>query len=137
MKLPIFTTISLLAALAALTAGCQHESKKPRLAITGTLNYDNLVVTPGCRIEVLLDDVSRADAPATTLARQFISPRQSPPLPFTLYYEPAMIDPAHRYVVSARISCGDQLEMITDTAYPVLTQGNPSTATVVLKPVTR
>ena len=45
MKLPIFTTISLLAALAALTAGCQHESTKPRLSITVTLNYDNLHVT--------------------------------------------------------------------------------------------
>lgn len=136
MKLPRFATFPLLVA-GLLSAGCHTRPPEPRLLVTGTLNYDNFVVTPGCTIEVRLDDVSRADAPATTLAREFISPQASAPIPFTLRYVPSEIDPAHRYVVAARITCGGELQMVTDSAYPVITQGNPSTASLALKAVNR
>ena len=136
MKLPTSVTLPLLVA-GLLSAGCHTRPPEPRLLVTGTLNYDNFVVTPGCAIEVRLDDVSRADAPAITLAREFINPQASAPIPFTLRYVPSEIDPAHRYVVAARITCGGELQMVTDTAFPVITQGNPSTASVVLKAVNR
>jgi len=123
-------------ALAALAcAGCQSKPPAPRLTLTGTLNYDQFVVTPGCTIEVRLDDVSRADAPAFTIAREMIDPRESAPIPFTLHYDPISVDPTHRYTVSARIRCGGDLVMTTETAYPVLTQGHPSEANLILVPV--
>lgn len=120
-----------------LMAGCHTHPPELRLPVSGVLTYENFVVTPGCTIEVRLNDVSRADAPAVTLAREFISPQESVPIPFTLMYVPSEIDPAHRYVVSAKITCGGELMMVTTTAFPVLTQGNPATVQVVLKPVAR
>lgn len=136
MKLPTSAAFSLLVA-GLLSAGCHSRPPEPRLLVTGTLNYDNFVVTPGCTIEVRLDDVSLADAPATTLAREFINPQASAPIPFTLRYVASEIDPAHRYTVAARITCGGELQMATDSAYPVITLGNPSTASLVLKAVHR
>ncbi|MBN8248399.1 MAG: YbaY family lipoprotein [Verrucomicrobia bacterium] len=128
--LPLPTALLTLSVL--LLAGCHSKPPPPRLAITGTLNYDQVVVTPGCTIEVRLNDVSRADAPAFTLALERISPRESAPIPFTLHYDPLQVDPSHRYVVAARITCGDALVLVTDTAFPVLTQGHPSTVAVTL-----
>lgn len=136
MNSPVFASFALTLA-ALVSAGCHSRPPKPRPAVTGTLNYDNFVVTPGCTIEVRLDDVSRADAPAINLARQLIDSRESSPIPFKLHYEPSSIDPGHRYVVAAKISCSGELRMISDTAHPVLTQGNPVTVVVVLKPVAR
>lgn len=134
-------TQSLPVLIAALTAGvlsgCHTKPPAPRLAVTGTLNYNTMVVTPGCTIEVRLEDVSKADAPAFTLARELISPHESSPIPFTLHYDPAQVDPTHRYAVSSSITCGAELVLITDTAYPVLTQGHPSTVAVTLVPAKR
>lgn len=134
MKLTPASALSFLTSV-FLVAGCHSQPAELRLPVTGTLNYDNFEVTPGCTIEVRLNDVSRADAPAVTLAREFINPQASAPIPFTLMYMPSAINPAHRYVVAAKISCGGELMMITDKAFPVLTQGNPAAVQVVLKPV--
>lgn len=135
MRPPFLPLPVLLLSLAALIpAGCHSKPPPPRLAVTGTLNYGQFEVTPGCTIEVRLDDVSRSDAPAYPLARELISPRESAPIPFTLHYDPAQVDPAHRYAVSARITCGGDLVLVTDTAFPVLTQGHPATVAVTLVP---
>jgi len=130
--LPLPVALLTLATLAL--AGCHSKPPPPRLAVTGTLSYDQFVVTPGCTIEVRLNDVTKAGAPAFTLALERISPRESSPIPFTLHYNPLDVDPSHRYVVAARITCGDELAMISDTAFPVLTQGHPSTVAVTLVP---
>lgn len=135
MKLPSSFAISLLAAAVTLV-GCHHKPK-PRPAVTGTLNYDKFVVTPGCSIEVRLDDVTVTNTPEFSLARQYIDPRESSPIPFTLHYQPKTIDPAHKYAVSARITCGTELRMISDSSVPVLTQGNPTQITLNLKPALR
>lgn len=127
--------ISLLAAAVALV-GCHHKPK-PRPAVTGTLNYDKFVVTPGCSIEVRLDDVTVTNTPEFSLARQYIDPRESSPIPFRLHYEPKSINQAHKYAVSARISCGAELRMISDGSVPVLTQGNPTQINLTLKPALR
>lgn len=129
------SAICLLVAAVALV-GCHHKPK-PRPAVTGTLNYDKFVVTPGCSIEVRLDDVTVTNTPEFSLARQYIDPRESSPIPFTLHYEPKSIDPAHKYAVSARINCGAELRMISDSSVPVLTQGNPTEIKVTLKPALR
>ena len=67
--------------------------------------------------EVRLDDVSRADAPATNMATQsFASEGRQVPFAFTLTVDRADIDPRHSYAVSARITDADgKLMFITDT----------------------
>ena len=77
---------------------------------------------------VSLDDVSRADAPAINLGRQVITTTgQQVPIPFSIAYNPATIDPRFTYAVSARITAPDgALLFITDTRYPVITNGAPT-----------
>jgi len=58
------------------------------------------------------------------------------PVPFTLTYDPAKIDPAHRYSVRATIRSADGMLMFSSTqAYPVLTHGAPSKVTLILHTV--
>ncbi|MFO1462044.1 MAG: YbaY family lipoprotein [Verrucomicrobiota bacterium] len=135
MKYNSPSAITLFAA-AVVLVGCHHKPK-PRPAVTGTLNYDKFVVTPGCSIEVRLDDVTATNAPEFSLSRQYIDPRESSPIPFTLHYAPKSIDPAHKYAVSARITCGAELRMISESSVPVLTQGNPTQIKLTLKSALR
>ncbi|MBL9172403.1 MAG: YbaY family lipoprotein [Verrucomicrobiales bacterium] len=134
MKPALLSALLLVTASAA--AGCHHKPK-PRPAVTGNLSYDQFVVTPGCSIEVRLDDVTVTNSPEFSLSRQFIDPRESSPIPFTLHYEPKSIDAAHKYAVSARISCGSELRMISEGSVPVLTFGNPTRIDLTLKPALR
>lgn len=139
MRTPTLAAVSGLALSVVLfaVAGCHSKPPAPRPKVTGTLQYDHLVVTPGCTIELRLDDVTLADAPAVNLALEYISPRETAPIPFELHYTSKAINPAHRYVVAARILCGGELVLITDTAFPVLTQGHPTNVVVTLVPATR
>ena len=88
------------------------------LAVTGSIAYrERIALPPTARIEVRLDDVSRADAPATNMATQsFASEGKQVPFAFTLTVDRADIDPRHSYAVSARITDADgKLMFITDT----------------------
>jgi len=131
-----FAAAVVVAALMALT-GCGSNRPNPLPKIVGTLNYPGFVVTPGCNVDVRLDDVTVPDAPPTTLAHETINPRESSPLPFELHYDPKTLVPDHRYVVTARINCGAELVLIADPVVPVLTQGNPTTASVTMKRATK
>jgi putative lipoprotein len=100
------------AAIAAAAGGAE---------ITGTATYRERMLLPaGSLLEATLEDVSRADAPATVIGRARVESPGSPPIPFSIVYEPAAIQPRHRYVVRARVSVGERLLFTTDQAYPVL-----------------
>lgn len=101
----------------------------PRLpgTLTGVVTYrERMALPPNAVVEVQLQDVSRADAPAQTIAEQVITPTTQVPIPFELKYDPASIDPRNRYAVAARITADDELLFINTTAYPVITGGNPT-----------
>jgi len=106
--------------------------------VKGTVTYlQRSALPPTAVIEVKLQDVSRADAPATVIAEQKITTEgKQVPIPFELKFDPAKIDARLRYTVSARIFVGDQLRFISDTSYPVLTEGGPSSGIeIVVKAV--
>lgn len=95
--------------------------------LTGTVTYLQRIALPeGAIVTVQLVDVSLADAPATVLAEQTITTTTQVPIPFTLEFNPADIQPNHTYAVQARIEVDGQLQWITTTQYPVLTNGAPS-----------
>jgi putative lipoprotein len=84
-------------------------------------------------IEVTLQDISLADAPAKVISTQKIEAGgKQPPFAYELKYDPAQIDPKNTYSISARIAEGNTLLFISDTIYPVLTRGAPMTGVDIL-----
>lgn len=118
----------------------EQSSTKPTAGgvVTGTVTYlQRMALPPTAEILLQLVDVSVADMPATAIAEQKISTGgKRVPIPFELKFDPAKIDAKHRYAVSARISVDGRLRFASEQAYPVLTQGGPSTGVeIVLKAV--
>ena len=97
-------------------------------AITGQVTYrQRIALSPDAVVEVSLQDISRADAPAVVVASQTIQTGgKQVPIPFALDYDPGAIDPRMSYAVSARITENGQLTWISTQVYPVLTRGAPS-----------
>ena len=82
---------------------------------------------------VKLRDVSYADGDAPLIARQTVSGPGQVLIGFRVEYNREDIDPTSRYSVSARILESDgRLAFTNDTAYDVITQGNPDKADMVL-----
>lgn len=103
-------------------------------AVTGSVTYGKGAALPaGAALTVELRDVSRADAPSDLIARQVIPAPGPPPVAFRLDYRRADIDPRNTYSVSARVeTAAGKLLFINDTAYLVLTYGNPDRADLEL-----
>ena len=117
---------ALLAAPAVLLAGAAVAQPGPGeiAMIRGTAAYrERMALPPGAVLEVRLEDVSRADAPAELLSSATIVTDRQVPIPFALAFDPARINPAHRYTVRATLSLDRQVRWRTDTIHPVLTQG--------------
>lgn len=106
-------------------------------SVTGTVSYlQRIALPPGAIVEAKLVDVSRADAPAIVLSEQtIVTQGEQVPIPFTLPYDPADIDPRYRYAVQARITIDGELAWISTTSYPVITQGNSTKVEVIVEPV--
>jgi putative lipoprotein len=96
--------------------------------ITGTVTYRVRMALPAnAAIDVRLEDVSRADAPAAIVAENiFAAGGKQVPIPFQLTYSPGDIQAGHRYQVRAQIIVEDKSLFVTSSAYPVLTNGAPS-----------
>ena len=106
--------------------------------VTGTVAYrERIALPPNASIEVKVQDVSRQDAPAKTVAESvFAAEGKQVPIPFQLSYNPADINMAHTYLVRATINVNGKLMFTTTTQYPVLTQGAPSQVTMMLQQAT-
>ncbi|WP_017297917.1 YbaY family lipoprotein [Nodosilinea nodulosa] len=108
-------------------------------SVTGTVTYlPRVAMPPNAVLEVSLIDVSRADAPAVTLASQsMVFGDRQVPLPFELVYNPDQIDPRFSYAVQARILVDGQLRFTNTSRFAVITQGNPTSVEVRVDPVSR
>jgi len=105
-------------------------------SVTGSVTYmQRIALPPGSLLEVSLADVSLADAPARIVSKQEITTTTQVPIAFEIKYDSSQIVPAHTYVVQARITTDGKLTWINDTAYPVLTRGNPDQVEIKLKQV--
>jgi putative lipoprotein len=83
--------------------------------------------------EATLEDVSRADARAEVIGRARVESPGNPPIAFAIVYDPARIDPRHRYVVRAWILAGGKLLFFSDQSYPVLTAGHGGEVALTLR----
>jgi putative lipoprotein len=124
------------ASLTLMLAACQTTKAEPTATVRGEATYrERIAVPPGAQLEVLLLDVSRADAPSETLGGVTLSDIGQPPYPFEISYRPEQIIESHTYVVQARLTHEGRLLFITDQAYPVITRDYPSEVLIVLKRV--
>ena len=117
----IVSAIILIAALALALAACGERN-----AVTGTITFDGDQAIPeGAVMEVQLRDVSYQDAAAPLIASQTIQDPGLFPVDFAVPYEPADIDPRAIYGLQVSVYLHDRLIFINDTAFDVLTRGNP------------
>ena len=124
-------------AVAALAAtGCAQGlfATKGSGVVTGTVTYRERIALPADTVvDVRLTDVTRPDSVATVVAEsKFSTEGRQVPIPFELRYDPKEILDTHIYVVRALIRSGRRMLFATDTAYPVITQGKPMTAELML-----
>ncbi|MBI1185736.1 MAG: hypothetical protein GC206_00075 [Alphaproteobacteria bacterium] len=130
-----------LACLMVLAAACAGAPRGAATAtVTGAVTYEGrqALPRPGA-VVVTLQEVSRADAPATIVARQEIvlTGAAAAPFPFTLVYEPGRIDPRGRYVLRAEArAAGGELRSTTPQSAPVIPQGAPRTLDIAIVSVT-
>ena len=128
---------------ALMLGACTDVSRpatKPALppAVTGTVTYlQRSALPPTAVVEVQLQDVSIADAPASVINTQAIETQgNQPPFPYKVPYDPARIEANHRYVMRATIKDGDKLLFTTTQSYPVITNGAPtSKVEIIVEPV--
>jgi putative lipoprotein len=102
--------------------------------LSGTVAYRERIALPqDAVVQVQLSDVSVQDAAAPVIAETTVKPEgRQVPLPFELRYDPSKLDPKRTYAVRATVRSGGQLRFTTTTVTPVLTQGNPSRADLML-----
>lgn len=131
-------TVSI-AANGAQTLEVNNMEQTDSASVTGTVSYlPRIAMPPNAILEVTLVDVSRADAPAITLASQgMVFGDRQVPIPFELVYNPDQIDPRYSYAVQARILVDGDLRFTTTSRFAVITQGNPTNVEVRVDPVSR
>lgn len=93
--------------------------------LEGTAAYrERIALPPDAVFEAVLQDISRADAPAKVLGRANIEPAGQPPFRFEIAYDDAAVQPGRRYAVRATVRRQGRLLFTTDRAYPVLGGGD-------------
>lgn len=102
--------------------------------LTGTAGYrERIAPPPDARFVAVIEDVSRADAPAVELARVEFLPAGGPPYAFAIDYDAAALDPAGSYTVRASLlDAGGRLLFTTDSFTPVLTRGGATSVDLTM-----
>jgi len=116
------------------TMGCGAMNQQDK--IQGSVTYrERIALPPNAQLEIVLADVSLADAPYKAIAEKKIIPAGQVPIQFELNFDPNKIMSNYTYAVMARITEDGKLLFINDQSYQVLTRGRPNTVEMVLKRV--
>ena len=109
-------------------------SQQQTASVTGTVAYlQRIALAPNAVIKVELLDVSRADAAARVVAEQTINANgRQVPFDFELRYDASSINSRSRYAVRAQIYENGRMRFNTTRDYPVITNGNPSRAAIIV-----
>ncbi|MEI8358399.1 MAG: YbaY family lipoprotein, partial [Deltaproteobacteria bacterium] len=89
----------------------------------------------GAVFEATIEDVSRADAPASVLGRTRIESPGRSPIAFEIAWEPQRMAPGARVGLRGRVVLGDRLLFTTTTFQPVPTPGDDLRADLQLESV--
>jgi len=135
-------TLALLATLPTHAFGMGSvppESTAAASVVTGSAAYrERIALPPDAVFEAVVEDVSRADAPALVIGQQRLTSIGQVPIAFAIPYDAAQVQANHSYNVRARILHGTTLLFTTTQHYPVLTRGAGDVAgDVLLQRVTK
>ncbi|MBK9153999.1 MAG: YbaY family lipoprotein [Chloracidobacterium sp.] len=105
--------------------------------VSGTVTYRQRSALPRTAVLIVkIVDVSRQDVSSTVVAEQRIETAgKQVPISFDIAYDRSRIQERNSYAIQAEIRDGGRLLFITDTRYPVITQGNPRSVEVTVVPV--
>ncbi len=104
-----------------IALACVTASSAGAGTLQGTATYrERMMLPPDAVFEAQLQDVARADAPATVLGLDRLEPAGAPPFRFEIAYDDTTVEPRGRYAVRARVTHRGQLLLTTDQLYPVL-----------------
>ncbi len=103
-------------------------------SVSGTVTYrERIALSPGAVVTVQLRDTSLMDVASELIAEQVINNPGQVPISFDVRYNSGGINPRNTYSIQARITESDgRLAFINDTAYDVITRGNPTRIDMVL-----
>ncbi len=128
--------------LALVAAACAYDSTdytriEPAGAdasVSGTVTYrERIALSSDAVVTVQLRDTSYADAAAVLISEQIISNPGQVPIDFELRYVSDEIDDRNTYSIRAVITESDgRMAFTNDTAYDVVTRGNPRRVNMTL-----
>lgn len=102
--------------------------------ITGSVAYrERVTLSPEATLDVILEDVSKADAPAEVIAERRLTGLGQVPIRFELPFDPTRIVPDHRYNLRLRITDRGVLRFVSTEAHPVITGGHGTTVEALLQ----
>jgi uncharacterized lipoprotein YbaY len=124
-----------------LTIGDGETRLTFRAAPTATLSVtvfyrERIAMPPNAALIVTLEDVSRADAPAVTVASRRIDEPGNVPIDVEIAYDPSTIDERFTYAVRATIEVDGVMWWTSTHAHHVITRGAPDHAEVMVSRVT-
>jgi putative lipoprotein len=156
-EIRMLSRVSLLAAAALALSACSlfsHHAKSdapppapaPPAApvhqalmksIVGDIRYELPQPVPAdAYLQVTLDDVSRQDVAARTVAEERIQPVGASPVDFLISYDPADLRDGVDFAINVRLQQGDKLLAINDTRVSVLGRsGENGPVSITLKAV--
>lgn len=102
--------------------------------LAGVITYrQRIPLAKDAVAKIWLQDISRPNLPVPEiLDEQVIEPAGQVPIPFTVRYDPAAIDPTHTYTLLVRIYEGDRVRFTNAARYPVITGGCTANCELVL-----
>lgn len=104
------------------------------MKISGEAFYrERMAVPPEAQVEILLEDVSLADAPAKIIGSKIIPNAGQPPYQFDIEYLPSAIIPSHRYNLRARLTVNGELLFVSDQASPVFAEGQENQTKLLMR----
>ena len=117
----VLTAFALIALVTIILGACSGGN-----AVIGTITFEGEPSIPeGAVTTVQLRDVSYQDAAAPLIASQIIVNPDRFPVDFAVPYNPNDIDSRATYGLQVRVTLNGRLTYINDTAFDVLTRGNP------------
>lgn len=119
MRKVMTTLLVLFAALLSAPGALANGHEGATAMLTGSVIYrERIALPPGALVSVRIEDVSRADAPSILVAESVFPAQSGPPFAFAVEYNPADINPRHRYSLRASIVNEDRLLFTSTQHYP-------------------